>query len=87
MSTSTEVKSVTYVNGRRIATLEETVTRADDCEELGNLYFRLSDIYRRLETETSSDMQSALASDRDTIKTKISAYTGYLAGYDTAETE
>ncbi|MGN1410284.1 MAG: hypothetical protein ACI4XJ_08915 [Eubacteriales bacterium] len=87
MNTNTEVKSVEYKNSKRVATLTQTVSRADDCEELGNLYFRLSDIYRRLDMETDTDIQTALLSDRDAIITQINTFTEYLAGYDTAETE
>lgn len=87
MNTSTEVKSVEYKNRMRIATLTQTVSRADDCEELGNLYFRLSDIYRRLEAEEGADMQTALLADRDAVLLQIQTFTGYLAGYDAAETE
>lgn len=87
MNTNTQVISVEYKNSKRVATLAQTVSRSDDCEELGNLYFRLSDIYRRLDTETDTDAQTALLSDRDAIITQINTFTEYLSGYDTPEAE
>ena len=32
------IKSVNYSNGSRIATIEQVISRADDCAEIGNLY-------------------------------------------------
>lgn len=82
MNTNTEVKSVEYKNCKRIATLTQTVSRADDCEELGNLYFRLSDIYRRLDNCTDETERAALDADKSVMLTDIETYSGYLAGYD-----
>ena len=76
------VKNVAYGKGVRVATVERTVTFADDCEELGNLYFRLSDISRRLETEGIEEAEKKnLAADRKEILAKIAEYRGYLDGY------
>ena len=76
------VKNVVYTNGVRVSTVERIVTRANDCEELGNLYFRLSDIYRRLEAEGIADEErDALNLDLAEILAKIAEYRGYLDGY------
>lgn len=40
MNTMETVKNVAYENGTRISTVERVVTRADDAEQLGNLYRR-----------------------------------------------
>ena len=73
------IKNVAYGKGVRVS----TVDRADDCEEIGNLYFRLSDIYRRLETEGITEAErETLMSDRADLTAKIMEYRGYLEGYD-----
>lgn len=83
MKTTETVKTVTYENGTRISTVERVVTRADDCEQLGNLYFRLSDIYRRLDTCGTDAERAALEADKAVILADIEIYAGYLNGYET----
>jgi len=83
MKTTETVKTVTYENGTRISTVERVVTRADDCEQLGNLYFRLSDIYRRLDTCGTDAERAALEADKAVILADIETYAGYLNGYET----
>lgn len=75
------IKTVTYENGSRVAVIEQKISRADDCEELGNLYFRLCDIYRRLEDVTDENERAALEADRVKIAKEIERYRGYLEGY------
>ena len=76
------IKAVTYEKGSRVAVIEQKISRADDCEELGNLYFRLSDIYRRLDMEGIAESErKALLSDRADLTAKIMEYRGYLEGY------
>ncbi|MBQ7982260.1 MAG: hypothetical protein IJ302_01720 [Clostridia bacterium] len=82
MKTTETVKTVTYENGTRISTVERVVTRADDCEQLGNLYFRLSDIYRRLDACGTDAERAALEADKAVILTEIETYVGYLNGYE-----
>lgn len=74
-------KNVTYSGSNRIATIEQTITRADDCEKLGSLYYRLSDMYRRLGQEIPADERTALEADRVKILSEIETYTEYLNGY------
>lgn len=77
------IKNVAYGKGVRVSTVERVVTRADDCEEIGNLYFRLSDIYRRLDMEGITEAErETLMSDRADLIAKITEYHGYLEGYD-----
>lgn len=76
------VKNVIYSNNTRVVTIETVVSRADDCEELGNLYFRLSDIYRRLEGTEDATERDALEADRVKIAAEIERYRGYLDGYE-----
>ena len=90
MKTTTEtVKNVTYSGGSRIATVEQTCTRADDAEKLGNLYFRLSDLYRRIDANPapSENELTALNKDLEVVLADIETYKGYLAGYETATAE
>lgn len=76
------IKAITYEKGSRVAVIEQKISRADDCEELGNLYFRLSDIYRRLDMEGIAESErEALLSDRADLTAKIMEYRGYLEGY------
>ena len=82
MKTTETVKTVTYENGTRISTVERVVTRADDAEQLGNLYFRLSDIYRRLDNCTDENERAALETDKAAILAEAETYTGYLNGYE-----
>ena len=82
MSITDTVKTVTYTNGKRVATIERTVSRADDAEKLGELYYRLSDIYRRKQDSTNADELTALETDRSKIAAQITEYLGYLNGYE-----
>lgn len=75
-------KNVTYTNGSRVATIEQVISRADDCAHIGQLYYRLSDIYRRLEMEIPDTERVALEKDLKTVKSEIETYVGYLEGYD-----
>lgn len=76
------IKAVTYEKGSRVAVIEQKISRADDCEELGNLYFRLCDIYRRLEEIENAAERDALEADRVKIAAEIERYRGYLEGYE-----
>ncbi len=76
------IRTVTYENGSRVAVIEQKISRADDCEELGNLYFRLCDIYRRLEEAEDAAERDALEADRVKITAEIERYRGYLDGYE-----
>ena len=82
MNTMETVKTVAYENGTRISTVERVVTRADDAEQLGNLYFRLSGVYRQLENCTDAAERDALETDRSKIAAQITEYLGYLNGYE-----
>lgn len=82
MKITETVKTVTYEKGTRISTVERVITRADDAEQLGNLYFRLSDIYRRLDNCTDETECTALEADKAAILAEIETYAGYLNGYE-----
>ena len=82
MNTMETVKNVAYENGTRISTVEKVVTRADDSEQLGNLYFRLSGVYRQLENCTDAAEHDALEADKAVILAEIGTYVGYLNGYE-----
>lgn len=75
------IKSVNYSNGSRIATIEQVISRADDCAEIGNLYYRLSDYYRSFELTGTNEEREAILKDIAEVKEKIEIYTSYLAGY------
>lgn len=82
MKITETVKTVTYEKGTRISTVERVITRADDAEQLGNLYFRLSDIYRRLDDEGIADSEKlTLKLDLGKVEEEIKEYIGYLEGY------
>lgn len=85
MKITETVKAVTYSDGKRIATVERTASRADDAEKLGDLYFRLSDVYRRKQDCTDENELAALEADRAKISAEIAEYTGYLDGYESEE--
>lgn len=82
MNTMETVKNVAYENGTRISTVERVVTRADDAEQLGNLYFRLSGVYRQLGICTDAAEHDALEADKAVILAEIGTYVGYLNGYE-----
>lgn len=75
------VMNVVYENGARVATVEQVNSRSDDCAEIGNLYYRLSDYYRRLEQGITDEEREAIHRDIAEVKEKIDVYIGYLAGY------
>lgn len=85
MKITETVKAVTYSGGKRVATVERTASRADDAEKLGDLYFRLSDVYRRKQDCTDENELAALDADRAKISAEIAEYTGYLNGYESEE--
>lgn len=82
MKITETVKNVSYTNGRRIATIEQNISRSDDCEHIGTLYYRLSDIYRRMDNnDISTEEQEALEKDIIAVKEELNTYLGYLSGY------
>lgn len=82
MKITEKVKNVSYENGTRVATVEKIVSPSYDAEHLGSLYFRLSDIYRRLDNENiSEDEKTAIKADLTEVKAEIREYTEYLSGY------
>lgn len=76
------IKNVTYNRGTRVATVEQVISRADDCAHVGELYFRMSDIYRRLDMEISDEERTALETDLVTLNEELTTYLDYLNGYD-----
>jgi len=82
MNTNETVKNVVYENDTRISTVERVNTRADDAQQIGNLYFQLADVYRRIENcETAVD-RAALEADKESILADIDTYIRYLMGYE-----
>lgn len=82
MKKNETIKDIRYDAGSRIATVEQVVTKADDYAEVGNLYFRLSDLYRRLEADIDEGELAALEKDMATVRLELEKYLGYLEGYD-----
>lgn len=76
------VANVKYENGMRVSTIIRTETRAEDAESLGNCYFRLADVYRRLEAETDDVVLASLEADKVILLSQIETYKSYLSGYD-----
>lgn len=82
MKITETIKNVSYTNGNRIATVEQKISRADDCEKIGTLYFRMSDIYRRLDVENITDGErEMLIKELEDTKKELDVYLGYLSGY------
>jgi len=75
------VKNVSYSGGNRTAVVEKVVSRADDAAYLGNLYYRLSDFYRRLEMEITDEERALIQRDLADVLAEITEYRGYLDGY------
>lgn len=75
------IKDISYQNGRRVAMVEQVISRADDCAKMGELYFRMSDLYRRMEDDITEEERAAIAEDLKSIKAEMAVYTGYLEGY------
>lgn len=82
MKKNETIKDIRYDAGSRIATVEQVVTKADDYAEVGNLYFRLSDLYRRLEADIDEGERTALEKDLTAVRLELDKYLGYLEGYD-----
>ena len=80
-NTKETIKSVNYENGARVAVVEQIISRADDCAEIGNLYYRLSDYYRRLEQDITDEEKEMIRRDIENVKEQIIVYSGYLDGY------
>lgn len=76
------IRNISYENGTRVEVVEKVISRADDCAKVGELYFRMSDLYRRLENnEINADEREVIAKELDEVKDQIWTYTGYLDGY------
>ncbi len=75
------VKGVSYNGGQRVAVVEQKVSRADDVAHLGELYFRMSDFYRRLDMEISDEERKLILADLAEVAAEIEEYRGYLDGY------
>ena len=75
------IKDISYQNGRRVAMVEQVISRADDCAKMGELYLRMSDLYRRMEDDITEEERAAIAEDLKSIKAEMAVYTGYLEGY------
>lgn len=81
--TAETTKKVEFAGHQRTATVERVITRADDCAHIGELFFRLSDIYRRLDmAEGVSDIErTELLKELGAVTAEIDEYRGYLGGY------
>ncbi len=76
-------KNVTYANGSRVATIEQVITRADDYAKMGELYFRLADLWRRLEDDkTTEEERVYLEKDLEKVQAELAVQEGYVAGYN-----
>lgn len=75
------VKGVSYSGSQRVAVVEQKVSRADDAAHLGELYFRMSDFYRRLDMEIPEDERVLILADLAEVEAEIEEYCGYLNGY------
>lgn len=75
------IKKVSYENGTRVAMLEQVISRADDCSKIGELYFRMSDLYRRAEEEITEEERNMIEKELAEVKAQILVYTEYLNGY------
>lgn len=75
------IKNISYENGARVATVEQVIRRADDSAKLGDLYYRMSDLYRRADGEINDDERVLIEKELAEVKEQIAVYTEYLNGY------
>lgn len=75
------IKNISYENGARVATVEQVISRADDSAKLGDLYYRMSDLYRRADGEINDDERVLIEKELAEVKEQIALYTEYLNGY------
>ena len=64
-----------------MATVEQVISRADDSAKLGDLYYRMSDLYRRADGEINDDERVLIEKELAEVKEQIAVYTEYLNGY------
>lgn len=76
------IKDITYKNGARVTTVEKVITKADDCAEIGNLYYRLSDLYHRSNADITDEERAVIEKETAEIKAKIVEFAKYLDGYE-----
>ena len=80
------VKSVEYNGVSRIATVEQTISRTNDCEYIGNLYFRMADAYRVIDNQERTDAEKTQArTNLATLQAELEEYLVYLSGYTDSE--
>ena len=78
-----QVTNVTYEGQNRVETITRTVTKADDADKLGALYYQLGALLRRLQTNSLNDAAKASVNEQITvIKASITEMAQYLAGYE-----
>lgn len=75
------IKNISYENGARVTTVEQVISRADDSAKLGDLYYRMSDLYRRADGEINDDERVLIEKELAEVKAQIAVYTEYLNGY------
>ena len=75
------IKNISYENGARVATVEQVIRRADDSAKIGELYFRMSDLYRRSDEEITDEEREVIEKELAEVKAQIAVYTEYLNGY------
>lgn len=75
------IKNISYENGARVTTVEQVISRADDSAKLGDLYYRMSDLYRRADGEINDDERVLIEKELAEVKEQIAVYTEYLNGY------
>ena len=75
------IKNISYENGARVATVEQVISRADDSAKLGDLYYRMSDLYRRADGEITDEEREVIEKELAEVKAQIAVYTEYLNGY------
>lgn len=81
MKKNETIKNIAYEGGNRIATVEQVVTKADDYAEVGNLYYRMADLYRRMDMDISDEERAAVEKDMKLVREELDKYLGYLEGY------
>lgn len=80
------VKSVEYNGVSRVATVEQTISRTNDCEYIGNLYFRMADAYRVIDNQERTDAEKTQArTNLANLQAELEEYLVYLSGYTDSE--
>lgn len=82
---TTEIKSSTYQDGKRIEVQKVTYEKSDDLYALASVQRRYENLCRQIDNATEGTDLESLQAEKAKLEAEIEEKESVVAGYDTAE--